>query len=208
MNSVTRTLDVLRAYYADREGNPHPLNDVQLTVYLDALSACEPAKVEAAARQWMRQSKWFPKVSDLLELIQPLNAESAALLAWSAVERAVQQVGAYQAVQFADAAIGETVRVVFGSWPRACSFDYDSPGWHERKQAFLRLYASIAARQPDSPILAGMHGRSQPALIGHVEGLPLLPARQEAALTAGESKALLASIRERVTGVAPYRLDR
>lgn len=198
MSTVLQTLDVLRAYYADREGNPYPLNDVQLTVYLDALHSCEPSKLEAAARRWMQQSRWFPKVSDLLETLHegPTLADEA-LFAWAAVERAVRSVGAYRAVQFADAAIGETVRQVFGSWPRACGFDYDSPGWHERREMFLRLYPVILRRSPSSPVLAGMHGGA-PALVGHIEGLsaPGDAGKLNAPLSREESATALASIAE------------
>jgi hypothetical protein len=172
---INAGLDVLRNYYA-RDGRAHELNDVQLSVYLDGLTPFTPDAFRAASIAWMHRSKWFPALSDLLGLLEPeANPEQQAALAWATFERAVGSVGAYGSVQFADPCIGECVRQVFGSWPIACSFAYDSPGWSQRRQQFMAIFPVLVGRQFSySPVLAGQHHRigGGACLIPHVEGLP------------------------------------
>jgi hypothetical protein len=175
-DAVRSTLTVLRNYYANRDGQPYQLNETQIAVYLEGLAPHPPEALEAAARAWMRQSAFFPRLSDLLQLLAPaVDVEALAHAAWGRLEAEIRRVGAYRGAQFADAAFGETVRQVFGSWAEACRFDTDSPGWAIRRQTFLKLFPVNAARHHDLPpvVLAGLHRDQAPALIGHLEGLPV-----------------------------------
>lgn len=176
-DEIRQGLKVLRNYYA-KDGQPHALNDTQLAVYLDGLSPFAAAELERAARTWMQQSRWFPALSDLLALVRPpaLDPAAAAQLAWTTFERAMRRAGAYRGVTFADGAIGETVRQVFGTWAAASQFDVDSPGWAIRRQSFLALYATFASRVGGPVTLYGIHRDAVSMLVGHVEGLPTLPA--------------------------------
>lgn len=196
---VGRTLNVLLAAYADREGQKPKLNDVQRAVWADALAPFPPAAVEAASKAWMHRSAFMPRPSDLLSILRPIaDPQLEAQLAWSTVERAVTQAGRYRGVTFADGAIGEAVRQTFGSWGRACAFDYDSPGWAIRRQTFLAIYPGIAARQAGGPVtLRGDHSRETPYLVGHVDGLTLPPGSSEShdrPLTHGESRDALSRL--------------
>lgn len=205
---INTGLRVLRNFYA-RDGNPYVLNDVQVSAYLDGLAPFSAAEFEAASRVWMRRSKWFPALSELLEILRGPEVDPAiqAVLAWAAVDAAVRQVGAYRGVQFADPAVGECVLQVFGSWRRACAFDFDSAGWASRRQQFVGLFPTIARRGfACSPTLGGLHRDATPALIPHVEGLET-PARLTAADTAplsrDEARQALAAIGEYAEGGEP-----
>lgn len=201
---INAGLRVLRNYYADKKGTPHALNDVQLSVYLDGLAPFSAPELEAASRAWMRQSRWFPALSDLLELLSPaVSVADQAALAWTAVEQAIRRIGSYRSVQFADPPIGETVRQVFGTWPRACHFDFDSPGWTLRRQQFVALYPTIARRGGSAPVtLGGLHRDDRPALVAHVEGLPAprdhaLTGPDDSPFTGDEARRLLAEVEKR-----------
>ncbi len=173
MPHVKRTLDVLCAYYSDRDGHPRTLNAVQVTVYADALAKFSPERLESAARDWMKRSKFFPAVSELLELLDPpIDHTVAAQLAWAAVERAVRQVGAYQSIEFEQACIAETVRQVFGSWSHACSYEFDSPGWAQRRQAFMAIFPFVVKQQPEPIVLRGKDSIGYPVLIEQIRGVP------------------------------------
>jgi hypothetical protein len=201
---IRKGLDVLRSYFANAKGDPHAITDVQLSVYLDGLARFTPAEFEAASRAWMRKSRWFPFLSDLLELMAGPEVDIAtqASLAWAAVERAIPRIGAYASVQFADPAIGECVRQVFGSWPRACSLDPDGPAWAGRRKQFMELYPAIARRALRvSPTLVGLHRGTAPALIPHVEGLSMptqLTSGDAGPVSRGDAPELLAAITGRV----------
>lgn len=172
---ITQGLNILRNYYA-KDGRPHTLNDAQWAAYLDGLQRYSYGELEAAARAWIRQSPWFPKLSDLLGLIEGpvLSAEAAAHLAWTTFERSLRRAGAYRGATFIDGAIGETARQVFGTFNAACAFDLDSPGWAIRRQSFLQVYQTLHGRVHGPVTLRGLHPRETPVVIGHVEGLPLL----------------------------------
>lgn len=175
---VNAGLAVLKNYYA-KDGKPHVLNDVQVAAYVDHLAPYSAAALETACKRWIATSKWFPAVSDLLEILRGpvLDEKAQAQLAWTTFERALRRAGVYAGATFANGAIGETARQVFGSWALACQFDLDSPGWTLRRQSFLALYPGIAARSEGQPVtLRGIAEIAEPVLIGPVAGLPLLPA--------------------------------
>ncbi len=200
---VEQVLEGLRAYYA-RDGKKVVLNEVQIAVYLDGLAEFTAADLNAAAQQHMRKSEFFPKLSELLAILQPkVDTAAAAQLAWTTVERAIRRAGAYRGVVFANGAIGETVRQVFGSWPFACSFELDSPGWAIRRQSFLAIYPAMEKRNLTAVTLRGMHESEQPLMIPPVPGLPYcmgvkkLPIVDDAPLTKTESVEALAEIQRR-----------
>jgi hypothetical protein len=196
---IRRGLDVLRNYYA-KDNQPHRLNDAQWAVYLDGLRAVSAAELETAARAWMQRSRWFPALSDLLGLLRPqVDASAAAHLAWTTLERALRSAGAYRGATFLDGAIGETARQVFGSWPAACAFDLDSPGWAIRRQSFLAIYPTLASRVTGPVTLRGMDAQQSPQVIGHVPGLALPPAAADDAreLTQAEAVNALGEVTRR-----------
>lgn len=199
---VQRTMDILCHYYSDREGNARKLNPVQATVYADGLSRFSDVDLEGAARRWMRQSKFFPALSELLELLEPaIGVDDMAQLAWARLEQEIRHIGAYRSVQFTDAVFGVAVRETFGSWAQACRFDMDSPGWAIRRQTFLAAFRTAFTRRHDGPpvMLSGLHREQTPVLVGHLEGLPP-PAAIEAAGT-NRAPDVLAEVERR-------RLDR
>ena len=171
---VSATLRVLCSYYCDKDGRPRVLNPVQVTVYTDGLLRFSAEQLELAARQWMKESKWFPALSDLLALLEPkADATTAGHLAWTCVERAIRQAGVYRGATFVDGRIGEAMRQTFGSWSTACNFDIDSPGWAIRRQTFLSIFESLRNRQIEPVTLPGIARADAPVLIPALELLPL-----------------------------------
>ena len=172
MKHVRSTLKVLCDYYCSNEGKPRQMNPVQITVYVDGLKDFSADELEAAARQWMKDSKWFPALSDLLNLLVPkVDSQTAGHLAWACVEKAIRQAGVYRGATFEDGRIGEAVRQTFGSWGGACVFDVDSPGWAIRRQTFLSIFGSLMGRGLPPVTLPGLQV-STPLV---VEALPSLP---------------------------------
>jgi hypothetical protein len=174
MNPVKAALDVLCQQYA-RNGEPHRLNDVQAVIYLDELSRFQATDIERAARQWMRQSRFFPAVSDLLDILEPKpDWPALSNLAWAHVCQAIRQAGAYRGATFVDASIGQAVKQTFGTWPAACAFDSDSPGFAIRRQTFLAIFPKCHEDWQDDPpmTLRGEHRDAVPMLIPALGGLP------------------------------------
>ncbi len=179
---VSVMLDILCTYYAPPGEKERPMNPVQTLMYREALDRFPLPALEAAARAWIRKSRFFPGVSDLLQILETpdLDPAVAAQLAWTTFERAIQHAGAYRGVTFENGAIGETVRQVFGNWPTACSFDLDSAGWTIRRQSFLAIFPTVM-RQPHGPVtLVGRHKDAKPHVVAAIAGLPSAPALTEA----------------------------
>lgn len=176
VSEIRAVMDGLCGYYRDRNNQPRELADVQKAAYLQGLAEFPAEQLQLAAMAWIRQSRWFPAVSDLRTLLIPPAPDwkSLALLAWTTFERAIGRAGVYRGVTFADPAIGECVRQTFGTWEHACSYERDSPGWTVRRQTFLALFPHIAERATEVVTLPGLgHGKHDtPLLIGPVEGMP------------------------------------
>lgn len=144
----------------------------------------------------------FPALGTWLRLLGAgtLDVDAAAHLAWTTFEQSLRRAGAYRGATFVDGAIGETARQVVGSWPAACAFDVDSPGWAIRRQSFLAVYPTFHGRVSGPVTLGGLHAHETPVVIGHVEGLPLLDAapEEDRELTTAEATAALTRVRDRV----------
>lgn len=170
---VRVVMDRLCEYYADRDGNPRRLNTTQAAVYLAGLGGYAPQELERAATVWMGKSKFFPALSELLEILSPpIDWPAVTNSAWATVEQAIKHGGAYRGAWFAQGAVGEAVREVFGTWPTACSFDFDSPGWAIRRQTFLAVFPSIAQREHEPMVLRGLNANDAPYAVPLVHGLP------------------------------------
>lgn len=200
MSAALKTINVLRNFYT-KNGEPHVLNDVQLTIYTQTLDRFDEGQLEAAARHFITHSKFFPALSELLAILEPTaSPEQQAHMAWAALESAVRRAGAYAGVTFMNGSVGQTARQVFGTWKAACSFDLDSPGWAIRRQTFLALFPTIAARDSGAPVtLHGSERGASPIVIGPIDGLPATAVLGEGdrELSPAESIAALADIRRR-----------
>ncbi len=175
ISAVKKTLNVLRSCYANREGQPHQLNEVQITVYLDGLSPFTPEELEAAARKWMASSPFFPRLSDLRHLLTPaVDADALAHQAWARLAHDLRTVGTYQSVTFSDPVYGEAVRQTFGTWAHAGGFQIDSPGWAIHRQTFLSIFKSLLSRPdlPNTVTLPGQHQNKAPVVLPPLEGMP------------------------------------
>lgn len=194
MTHVQRLLQVLCAFYTS-QGKPHVMNDLQAEVYISALARFTPEDLEAAGKRHMLTSKFFPALSELLELLKP-QVDTAALsqMAWLSVERAIRAAGVYRGAHFEQGVVGEAVRQVFGTWATACQFDVDSPGWAIRRQSFLTIFPSLLGRQFEPVTLLGQHRDREPYQVPPIAALeavrPLLSSATRPELPATHSEAV------------------
>lgn len=173
---------------------------MQISVYLDGLARYSPEALEHAARVWMKKSKFFPALSELLEILNPpADWHALAHAAWSLVETSIRRAGIYRGAHFEQGAVGACVRETFGTWEVACKFDLDSPGWAIRRQTFLSLFPSIAQRENEPVTLRGISQIDEPYRVPALAGLPEPdPAlAQIGPPTRSEAKNMLSDIRSR-----------
>lgn len=127
--------------------------------------------VAAAVKLHIRQSKWFPKPAELLELIAEQTVAAGLLPeeAWLEVLREVSRVGLRRGDErrFSDPLIAEAVSAV--GWGLICTAD----AAEARKQFVFTLRAVIGRARR-----ARQHGAAGLALAGAAEPVePLLPER-------------------------------
>ena len=120
--------------------------------YLQALSALTVDQIETACGIAARTLRWFPKPSELLELIQG-NPNQRAERAWEMVCHAIDRYGAYESVQFTDPAISRAINRI-GGWVSVC---YRTEKWVRKE--FLESYKLVDAPGTAPARLKGLHER-------------------------------------------------
>jgi hypothetical protein len=144
--------------YALSETFDTKVSALRVQLYFDALVDLPIAAVERAARLAVGTLRFFPKPTELRELVQG-NVEDEAGIAWAAFQREVSRVG-YMREPDLPAATMDAIRLVFGDWRRACaslpSPDSDRApelmGW--RKQ-FIAAYGNVRRREERGELTSG-----------------------------------------------------
>lgn len=146
------------------------LTETRIRIYALDLEDLPPDAIVAAFRRVRREgSGFFPSVAEIRRQVEG-TPDDRALLAWTALERAVGLVGAYQSLDVADTAAAEALVTVFGTWPAFCAHEA-GPELLVKRQAFLAAYRAARARERDAGPrrLIGLHEasgsyRAMPAL--------------------------------------------
>jgi len=79
------------------------------------------------------RGRFMPRPADILHFARP---KRTALVAWAEVVEAMEKIGAYQSVRFADTTAAAVVRDM-GGWPLMCNLDIVEP-WTQKE--FERRY--------------------------------------------------------------------
>lgn len=114
-------------------------------LYETMLADLDFAVARKAVTRLIVTSKWLPTIAEIREsctaLVHgPLRAGGEA---WRDAIGEVRRGGRYAQPRFADALVGETIRL-WGSWQGFCDSPEDDPGGRAR---FIELYEQLAARR-------------------------------------------------------------
>ncbi len=88
-------------------------------LYLEGLSDLEIGEIDRATRRAVATLKFFPKISELRELVEGTKEDRAAI-AWETAQQAHRRAGAWTSILFTDAATGEALKTCFGGWVEFC----------------------------------------------------------------------------------------
>lgn len=124
------------------------LSKARLALMFDDLREYQLEQVAQALRDHRQQCKWFPKVSELIERMEP-SSEQAGLLAWGELLPLLRDS------QNAVSPDPITERVVqdLGGWTRIAHTDTEKLVWVEKE--FVRRYAMYSELGMDVPQLLG-----------------------------------------------------
>lgn len=140
--------------------------DVKAAVYFEALSEFDLDRVLAALRQSVKTCEFFPKVVEIIRLIEGTDVD-----AWETLVAEIRRVG-YLGTPQLDNVTLQTVRSLAGSWRALCErLPADGPehlGWRKR---FAEAYALHAGRERDRQhMLAQGEPTTDPRQLGEGAG--------------------------------------
>jgi hypothetical protein len=133
------TLEMVKAAEIHRE----QLSEARIVAYFEILAECELDDLRDAFRAHSRSCKFFPKPSELIELIEG-SLEDRAELAWMQVRKVIRGEARLQVVAHSDPAITPAVYSVFGGWMEAQQVKTDDLQF--RRRDFIRCYRTMAKR--------------------------------------------------------------
>jgi hypothetical protein len=141
------SLEMVKAAEIHRE----QLSEARIVAYFEILAKCELDDLRDAFKAHSRSCKFFPKPSELIELIEG-SLEDQAELAWMDVRKVIRGEAQLQVVAHSDPAITPAVYSVFGGWLEAQQVRTDDLPF--RRRDFIRCYRTMATRQRDTGIPA------------------------------------------------------
>lgn len=124
------------------------LSPQRVALYFEALRDLDFAAVVGGLNQAVRVCKFFPRPAEIRTLILG-DSEDRAEEAWMAFKAAMKVAGSYASLSVHDAALGETILAMFGSWPAACAQELSPEMWAAKRKEFGRVYRVLAARNLD-----------------------------------------------------------
>lgn len=137
-----------------------PVSEARMEIYFRALEDVDFAAVNAAANIHVRQSKFFPRPSELREAIEG-SPDDAAELAWVELLRAVRRIGYYGTPTFEDDAMRRAALEMFGGWRALCSkLPGEGPELLGCAKNFKALYKAYMHREElTAPVLSAAEMR-------------------------------------------------
>ena len=115
--------------------------EAMLQGYWLGLQDLELADLQSSVTRSIRESEWFPKPIELRRFAGVMSHSERAVIAWSAVTKAVGSKGSYASVDFDDPIVNATLRNM-GGWEELCKKDQEDFAVWARKD-FERIYNSL-----------------------------------------------------------------
>lgn len=147
----------------------HPLSDMAIEGYWQDLAEYPLDDVQAAMRQARRESKFWPTIAYLRELLAG-NPEDEARAAWAQVVGALARQGAYACVDFGDSLTHHVLAELWGGWPQVGPALGETP--RERAFAerdFTKRYVAYVRNPPALPppiAMLGLHAQQNAGMGG------------------------------------------
>jgi len=130
-----------------------PLTDSLISIYWAVLKEYEIDELKKGFRRAVEECKFFPKPSDLVELMNE-SVSDRALIAFNKLKNAIEDHGHTTSVAFDDPAIHSVVEEM-GGWLDICSWLRDELPF--KRQEFERWYKICIRRENHPAYLPGSY---------------------------------------------------
>lgn len=128
------------------------LSETLNSIYWKTLEPFTDEECEAAFKELILSSKFFPKPADFLEILRG-NKEDQASRAWIKVVQSVRKIGHYQSVKFDDPVI-HSVFKFWGGWKTSADWKDSELKWKQKE--FERLYVIMSGNGKHPSYLPGL----------------------------------------------------
>lgn len=116
------------------------LSKLLTDLYWKVLDPFTDQQCEAAFKEIIYSSRFFPKPADFIEVLQG-SKKTRATEAWLEALETLKRIGNYESVKFADSVI-HSVIMAMGGWPEFCMMGNNEVKWKQKE--FERLYEVIS----------------------------------------------------------------
>lgn len=131
-------------------------SEAKATLYFEALKDLPLEAVIRALNQAVKSCTFMPRPAELRNFALG-DSEDRAEGAWISFRETMKRAGSYASLSIADAALGETIIAMFGSWPQACAQELSPEMWSSKRKEFARVYHVMCQRNlSGSRYLAGI----------------------------------------------------
>ncbi len=124
------------------------LSQARAALYFEAIRDMPFATVADALNAAVKTCRFFPKPAELRTLALG-DSEDATEVAWVAFKQAMPRLGYMASVSVHDAALGEAILALFGSWSGACTAELSPEMWASKRKEFGRVYRVMRQRNLD-----------------------------------------------------------
>lgn len=137
-----RRLELLRELFDAK------FSEAKALLYFEALKDLPFDAVLHGLNQAAKSCTFMPRPAEIRTLAVG-DSEDRIEAAWMAFRQAMKRAGSYASLSIADAALGETIIAMFGSWPAACGQELSQEMWSAKRKEFGRVYRVLLQRHPD-----------------------------------------------------------
>jgi hypothetical protein len=138
--------DFLSALVTLAEQFRQTLSASQQARYFDTLRDLPLDALDRAITAASGACSFFPQPVELRAFAQGGTDDDLTEGAWMALRRAMPVLGYVASVSVRDAALGEAILAVFGSWPGACLAEFSPEMWASKRKEFGRVYRVLRSR--------------------------------------------------------------
>ena len=122
-------------------------------IYWDILKGYSDLNIKKAVIKSIRELKFFPKVSEIIEMIEG-NIEDEAEIAWLILKEKIERHDGYMSVSFPENPVIGSVVEALGGWIRICDTTVKEEKWV--KKEFIKLYPIVKGKSSHPERLPGI----------------------------------------------------
>lgn len=130
----------LKMAHRERE----PLSEMEIEFYWQALKPYPLESVKEAFNDAARGLKFFPKIAELIELVEGGSGDDKARMAWVALMKCVGRHGYWDSVEFPEE-LADIIEGLFGGWQKLSELTWEDLKYRERE--FVSMYKARCGKR-------------------------------------------------------------